>query len=194
MKKIVASLICITSALSANIGTAGFHPFAYNNVFVETGTFGGYGVDKAMAAGFKQILSVDNDWNHINFTLQRYPRNHPRVKLFYGDVKDLLWTMIKDINEPITFWLDAHRFPPVSNESNCPILTELDHINRHPIKTHTILIDDLNCCGTAAFDMLTLDDIKAKILTINPEYKFTFVDGGDDDEVPNNVLVASVDV
>jgi hypothetical protein len=180
------------SKAHANIGTAGFHQFTNNKVFVETGTFGGYGVDKAIAAGFQQILSVDNDMNHIHFTLQRYPKDHPIVSLFCGDVRELLWTMIKDINQPITFWLDAHRFPPSETESNCPLLEELEQISRHPIKTHTILIDDLHCCGTLAFDMLTESDIKEHILRINPNYEFNYVDGGDQDEVPNNVLVAYI--
>ena len=104
----------------------------------------------------------------------------------------MLWEMIADIQEPITFWLDAHRFPPVEGEKNNPILEELEAIAAHPIKTHTLLIDDINGAGHLDFDYVTLDQITAKILEINPDYSIKFADGGWFDEVKNNILVATV--
>lgn len=101
--------------------------------------------------------------------------------------------MIKDINQPITFWLDAHIFPPrTDGGKNCPLIEELDQIKRHPIKTHTILIDDMHCAGTAAFDFLTKEDLIQKIHEINPEYKIRYIPGGNDGEYPENVMVAII--
>jgi hypothetical protein len=63
--------------------------------------------------------------------------------------------MIKDINEPITFWLDAHYFPldmyknknhkisELPGYGKVPLIDELNQIKRHSIKSHTILIDDI---------------------------------------------------
>lgn len=194
MKKLCSLLILSLSVgmLYGNIGTEGFHAFTNNRYFVETGTFGGYGIDKALAAGFAYVKSIDIDPGHINFCKQRFA-NIDNVELILGDSSKALWKMINTIDEPITFWLDAHIFPPRKDDGkNTPILEELDQIARHPIKTHTILIDDLHCCGTAAFDHLTLKDIQLKIKMINPNYQFRFVDGGDNNEIPNNVLVAYV--
>lgn len=103
-----------------------------------------------------------------------------------------LFDVIQNINEPITFWLDAHDgWPdPDSGLQNTPILEELDQIKMHPLNTHTILIDDMHCCNTLLFDFLSLDDIIAKVLEVNPDYIISFVPGGDDGEYPVNVLVA----
>lgn len=110
-----------------------------------------------------------------------------------GDSSKDLWALIKDIDAPMTFWLDAHIFPPrPDGGKNCPLIEELEQIKRHPIKTHTILIDDMHCCGSQAFDYLTQDDFIAKLLEINPNYHISFVPRGDAGEYPVNVLVAQV--
>jgi len=69
-------------------------------------------------------------------------------------------------------------------------MEELEQIRKHPIKNHTIIIDDMHCCGTILFDYLTKEDIAHKILEINPNYVITFVDGGDEGEYKNNIMVA----
>ncbi|MCF7852606.1 MAG: hypothetical protein K9M07_05135 [Simkaniaceae bacterium] len=178
--------------LYPNIGTSGFHEFAYNRYFVETGTFWGHGIDKALQAKFKFVRSIDNDSRLIKSCKSRFQKSS-RIKLYQGDSSKLLSAMIKDIHEPITFWLDAHRYPPIDDgQLNSPILAELEQISRHPIKYYTILIDDLHCCGTAAFDYLTEKDLIEKIMQINPNYHIKHVAGGDNDEYPNNVLVAYI--
>jgi hypothetical protein len=88
--------------------------------------------------------------------------------------------MIKDINVPITFWLDAHESGGETAKGlhGDPILQELDIIKRHQLKNHTIMIDDLRGMSNK--------EIENKLLEINPNYKFCFEDGF----VPNDVLVA----
>lgn len=202
MKKIIYFLffIGISFSLFADIGTKGFHEFSNNRYFVETGTFGGGAVFKAVDAGFPFILSIDIDERNIRYVTynihkmkdQFRAKGNLRIDLFVGDSSVGLWYMIKDIQEPITFWLDAHQFPPVRNEKNCPLFEELEQIKRHPIKEHTILIDDMSCCGTLTFDYLTKEDLEKKILEINSQYEIRYIAGGENDSVPNNILVAQI--
>jgi hypothetical protein len=185
-------LLLMTAGLHANIGTYGFKPFP-NTYFVETGTYEGGGVKQALKANcFKAIYSIEAHFPAFRNCKQYFAHNK-NVHLFHGDSQNGLWNMIKHLNGTITFWLDAHIFPPVNDgRKNAPLLEELDQIKRHHIKTHTILIDDLSCCGSLAFDYLTLDDLKNKILEINPNYTFELLAGGDADEVANNILLAYI--
>ncbi len=192
MQQLFLLAVTLTATIAqANIGPQGFRAFL-NPYFVETGTFGGGGILKALEAGFPSIRSIEADptlWHNTKKTFAAVPN----ITFFLGNSAIRLWDMIKDIQAPITFWLDAHVFPAKTDGTkNCPLIEELDQIQRHPIKTHTILIDDLHCAGTAAFDYLTKEDLIKKILEINPAYKITYVPGGDAGEYPENVMVAQV--
>lgn len=192
MKKFALGLFCCVSAhLLANMGPQGFAPFP-NKYFVETGTYGGSSVQKALNAGFSEIRTIEVSLSDYKACVEKF-KKFPQVKLFYGDSAKDLWLVIRDIKEPATFWLDAHIYPPrADGGKNCPLIEELQQIGRHPIKTHTILIDDMHCCGTEAFDYLTQEDIVEAVMRINPKYEITYVPGGDDGEYPVNVMVARV--
>jgi len=180
------------SLLLANIGTKGFKDYAHNRYFVETGTYLGTGIEKALKAKFKYIRSIEYDPALFETSKKRFKKKK-HVTLYQGNSAKDLYAMIQDIKEQITFWLDAHRYPAKEDgNKNCPLLEELDQIAKHPIKTHTILIDDLHCCGTLAFDHLTEKDLIDKIKTINPDYVIEHVPGGDKNEYPKNVLVAYI--
>jgi hypothetical protein len=191
------SILCITtlfpSLMFGNMGPQGFSQFQ-KRIFIETGTFSGDGIQKALDAGFKEIHSLDIDKNFIENSKVRFKGNR-NIHLYVKDSSYELQDVMETIKEPVVFWLDAHNgFPDPSKTDvkNTPLLEELDQIKNHPIKTHTILIDDLHCCSTLLFDFLTLDQIIAKVLEVNPEYTISFVDGGDEGEYKNNVLVASI--
>jgi hypothetical protein len=168
-----------------------FHKYINNN-FVESGTYLGNSIDKALESGFKQIHSMEvGEILYLN-AKKKYI-NNDNIHLYLGPSEDNIWGVIKDINEPITFWLDAHQDTDDSPRSKqvCPLLSELDVISKHPIKTHTILIDDIRGCGTATSKgeyWPTLDELKEKIYTINSEYVISFEDG----HVNNDILVAKI--
>lgn len=190
MKKWYLLSALITTSLSANIGPDGFSEFL-NSVFIETGTFGGDSAQKALDVGFRMVRSIDNDPICVKDARRRFAKDK-RVTIYLGSSAQDLWSMIHDIQEPITFWLDAHVYPPrIDGGPNCPLMEELEQIKKHPIKTHTILIDDLHCCGSASFDYYTREDLIRKILEINPNYTISYRAGGDDGEYPNNVMVAT---
>lgn len=175
------------------MGPQGFHEFK-TRVFVETGTFGGDGIQKALDAGFEEVYSIDIDAINVRDSKNRF-KDKPEVHIYLGDSSYQLTDVIAPLNEPVVFWLDAHNgFPDPEDRTtkNTPLMEELDQIKNHPIKTHTILIDDLHCCETLLFDFLTLEEIMDKVWQINPDYTITFVDGGNDGEYKNNVLVAYV--
>src|SRR6185436_2527368 len=130
-------------------------------IFVETGTYGGDGVQKALDAGFEEIHSIDINPVSIQDTQRRF-KDQNNIHLHIKDTNYQLWDVIEAIEEPVVFWLDAHNGFPDPNAigvKNTPLMEELDQIKKHPIKNHTILIDDLHCCETLLFDFLTLDQI-----------------------------------
>lgn len=183
-------LFLATRYVVANIGPAGFYDFP-NYYFVETGTYQGEGVSKALKTQhFTEIYSMDIDKTHVENARVRY-RSNPNIRIVHGDSAYILGKLISSLNKPITFWLDAHNYPPdLYGGKNTPILEELNQIKSHPIKTHTIIIDDMHCCNTASFDFITKEQIIKKIIEINPDYIIEYVSGGDSGEHPNNVLVA----
>ncbi len=192
MKKMVAMIAMLAIGIvKANISPTGFEAFNYNRVFVETGTFDGLGIRYALRAGFKEIHSMELFKQNVD-TVRRMFANTVNVTIYQGDTSRDLYNVIKHIDEPITFWLDAHSGINDDSGNNCPLLKELDQIKRHHIKTHTILIDDMHCAGKGFFDYITKEDIMKKIKEINPQYIITFIPGGNDAEYPENVMVARV--
>jgi hypothetical protein len=61
------------------------------------------------------------------------------------------------INEPVLFWLDAHI------DDSSVTYNELKIIKNHHIKTHTLLIDDINL-------YFNKNELIDNILKINPDY------------------------
>jgi len=182
--------ILFSVSMFANMGPQGFYKYP-NKYFVETGSNYGVSIKKALSTNFQEVRSIDISPHYYNLCKELFAHDK-RVKLYIGSSAQILGDVIADIREPITFWLDAHVYPAIKGIQNCPLIEELEHIKNHPIKTHTILIDDMHCASTLAFDYLSIEDLKEKILEINPNYTITFVPGGDDGEYPQNVLVAQV--
>jgi len=155
-----------------------------NQHFIETGSHEGYGIDIAVNTGFQNVYSIEINPRLYNICKNRFDGN-PRVKLFLGDSAVVLPDVIAGIDGRITFWLDAHI---ATGETGCPILEELEAIKKHPIKDHTILIDDIRLFGTYHFDFIPVSKVIEKILEINPRYQITYEKG----HVDRDILVAQV--
>jgi len=161
--------------------------YNYNNWFVETGTFTGGGVEIALQAGFNHIRSVEIYEPFYTSVKNRYKKDK-RVELFLGDAELLLWEMIKDIDEPITFFLDSHVVTQTDNLKGIreiPLLQELDEIYRHSIKEHTILIDDRRMMGyrehpggwiSHEWENILENQVMNSLKKINPKYNFYYED------------------
>jgi len=168
-----------------------------NNIFIETGLDRGFGVRKALDAGFEKIISIELRQESIDLCTPAFENelNTARVKFVLGDSADKLSEVIKDINEPVTFWLDAHvgndRIYPkfVRPEQWCPLHEELHAIRMHQINTHTIIIDDIDQIkGKQQGWTHEVDEkiVLEKIKEINPDYKIEYRKGKTD----NSILVA----
>ncbi len=174
--------------------------FTYNNIFVETGTYTGGGVQVALDCGFREIRSIEIDHQLYELIRDRF-KNENSVKLFYGDSStEDFWNMIKDIEEPATFLLDAHLSSgdPLAHPIEVPLLKELDIIKRHKIKTHTILIDDVRIFGynpsadpriSKEWGDITRDRVISSVLGINNKYTISY---RNTNNAQNDLLVANV--
>ena len=113
-----------------------------NNVFIETGSQYGHGIDIAIKCGFTQIHSIDIDPKYHDHCIQRFPQefNEGFLKLYIGDSAVELSKILMNVNEPATFWLDAHADYGIIGKAKCPVLLELEQIKLHHIRTHTILL------------------------------------------------------
>ena len=177
-----SSFLCATAP-------PGFFKRFPNRFFVETGSYDGEGIAQAIQAGFPEIHSIELSELFHAKCRERYSKQS-NVHLWLGDSGEILETVIGAIPKPITFWLDGHWSgdPTARGKTNTPILLELEAIQRHPIKTHTILIDDIRCFGCEEFDFIKLSTIVRKIYQINGKYRITYARG----HRHNDILVAQV--
>lgn len=161
-----------------------------NTVFLETGSFLGDGIQQALDAGFQKVISIELSNKYFSICSNRFS-NNPKVEIVQGDSFKVLHEIIKDINEPITFWLDGHHScgDTALGEYWAPLIQELDVIKEHPIKTHTILIDDMRCWENPNPNHgFYKEDIFNKLKEINTEYQLTFEDGCE----KNDILAAHI--
>jgi len=162
-----------------------------NPVFIETGTLNGDGVRVALSCGFKRIYSIDINPEIVSRNQTQFLDYGERVQIIHGDSFEVLQTLLPTMQEPITFWLDGHWDGGPEGQYRCPLLHELDVIAQHPIKTHTLLIDDRRLFGDASHQWgreVTEDAVREKILAINPQYQIIYEPG----HVPNDIIAAIV--
>lgn len=176
-------------------------------IFFETGTFLGGGTKVAIKSGFKKIITVElqkylydqcvnGDPTGNNEDLVNEIKNG-LVEIHLGDSRDIMWKLIENIEDRITFWLDAHidggNFrSSTPNVPPCSLYDELNIIKNHKRKDHIILIDDLRIMGDETKSgygwgqNIDIESIKEIILQINPNYIFKYEPGYTD----NDILVA----
>jgi len=145
--------------------------------FIETGTLNGDGIDYALELGFLNIISIDTFYNtSTHDRLEKYKN----VKLVSGDSGLCLWDEIKDKNQKLTFWLDAHselmQYEGQIWNPICPVLEELAQIKKHHIKDHHILVDDIT--PIVKVPGISKNKIETMILDINPNYRICYADTG----------------
>ena len=155
--------------------TITFERFNKNNIFIETGSLFGCGIKRAIAAGYKKIISIELAEYYYQFCKSHFSQYGNRVEIVHGDSGKILGDVINKFNEPMTFWLDGHYsggsesgVPETAGANvQSPLMAELEFIRNHPIKTHAILVDDL--------EPEMEEIIKHKIFQINPEYTIEYV-------------------
>jgi len=149
------------------------------DVFVETGTYKGNGIRRALHAGMGEIHSIE-----INSTwLQNLPqdlKDNPHVHLHLGDSAEILHQVLHTLDlsrSSLTIFLDAHVMTGqlTGAKNPCPVLKELDILGRHTDRA-TILVDDMRIFATAraSWNGISVEDIRAKVHEINPDYLIRF--------------------
>jgi len=111
-------------------------------IFIETGTFKGDTV-KSVKNIFSKIFSIELDIALYTNAKDRF-LDCSRISIIHGDSSEELPKLLENISEPCLFWLDSHYSEGITakGKTNTPVWQELQHILKHPIKSHVILIDD----------------------------------------------------
>jgi len=131
-----------------------------HTIFFETGTHKGDSIRDAIRLGYKKLISVEIVPELYQENV-KYFQEQENLHLFLGDSNQLITQMLELVDDSALFWLDGHF------EHGMPVWAELEAIKQHPIKTHTIIIDDLG--------LLYPNDrnkLMQTILEINPQYQF----------------------
>lgn len=119
----------------------------YNlKILVETGTYLGDMINSVIS-NFDKIYSIELDVELFQLANIRFS-GVKKINLFQGDAGSVLQDVLKQINSPSLFWLDAHFSSGVTarSELDTPIQQELIQIFKHPLaQHHVILIDDARC-------------------------------------------------
>lgn len=159
------------------------------NIFIETGTSEGRGIDAAILAGFTEIFSVEVKKPLFDKNVFKY-RHRKNIHLFNGTSERFLTHIIGKLNCQLFFWLDAHD-SKCSKISKCPILEEIKIIGKSIIKNHTLLIDDVRIFKdykvNDLYGGISFDQVQEAVLKINPNYVILF---DNSDIYVNDVLIA----
>lgn len=132
-------------------------------IFVETGTRKG-----------TTIKEIGNEFDKI-YTIELIPEAYKKAKkalsgykhvtLIQGDSGEKIIDVLKELNQPALFWLDAH-----DGRNSTPIMTELKNILEISEFPHVLIIDDCRYFGTEeAYP--TVDEVKSFVLNKRPNAK-----------------------
>jgi hypothetical protein len=160
-----------------------------NPWFVETGSYMGNAIQAALDCGFANIISIDIDQQNYDQCVERF-KDYPNVKMILGDSALCLFEAVCHIEEPITFWLDAHysgEETPYGLVKN-PLLYELQQIVMGRAFRDTIIIDDIRLLyGPSPDRDFSFSHLNAYLRYINIDFKITYADGTE----PGDVLIAT---
>lgn len=161
-----------------------------SNYFIETGSYLGETIQKAINCGFEKIYSIELAKFYYEHCIKKF-KDNVNVEIIFGNSGDVLDKIISKLEKRGTFWLDGHYSggQTAKGKKKCPIIEELEQIKKSTIKNHILLIDDVRLFGKKEHDFTTIDEVKNKILEINPKYQFKFEDG----HIKNDILVAFIE-
>lgn len=136
-------------------------------VLVETGTYYGEMV-AAVKKNFRKVYSIELDPRLAELARKRF-RGHPHVHILEGSSQSQVPDLLKQLERPALFWLDAGYFAWDGTFADTSRLDfELSAIFADTIPEHVVLIDDV--VPFAGRDGLPeLADIEAKIKQEFPE-------------------------
>lgn len=198
MKKflLLISVFITTNTIQADVAHGVLEKHR-NRIFVCVGIGSCINFARALNANFTELYGLDDDIvlvNHAPLVMPRFIKDAPRPNfkryhVYHGNPTTALENLIKPINEPITFLLGNYIPDPDQPDKFNSLLDELEQIKKHPLKTHTILIDYVHHTKTLNSGNILLSDIKKKLLEINSDYLFAFEKGGHLEKEEGAILV-----
>ncbi|CAN5172937.1 hypothetical protein BH09BAC5_BH09BAC5_27880 [soil metagenome] len=149
-----------------------------SDTLIETGTYLGKMINE-QRENFKKIISIEVDPKFHADAIEKF-KTYPHIKFYLGDSGKVLHEIMKDIDSPVVFWLDAHYNSRSSAklDKECPIFEEMDAIFGSKKLDHIILIDDARLF-VGKKDYPTIPELTAYIKAKRPDYKI---------EVKNDII------
>lgn len=149
----------------------------YSDLFVETGTNVGHGVQLALDCGFGEVHSIESVPDFYVRSRQRFASD-ARVHLHLGHSPDELGRLL---TRRAVVYLDAH------SVARNPLLEELRVISESPIKNHVVLIDDVRMFDTVDWHRIKKMQALELLYAINPGFQVSYEDTN---HAPADLLVA----
>ena len=139
-------------------------------VFVETGTAGGTMI-RTMSNYFAKLYTIELS-KTLYYQAKAFSSDKKNITFLQGDSGTMIKEILKELNEPALFWLDAHYSGSgtARGSIDTPIMQELNEILNHKIKNHVIIIDDIrDFNGTNDYPDINwlIDELKTKFVDLN---------------------------
>ena len=157
-----------------------------SSVFLETGTFHGAGIKRALSEGFKKVISIEVYEPLWLENLDRFKNEieDGKVSLIFGDSGYVIGDAVAEIDDPIVFWFDAHD-QTMSNagvgDVKCPIIKELANImecrNISQRRLDTLMIDDMRLITRPNHWSVDIGQMYELIWHFNPDFALTRIEG-----------------
>ena len=141
-------------------------------VFIETGTAGADTV-LHLEKYFKKLYTIELDPTLYHQAKAKTGSNE-KIVCLQGDSGAVIAEILKELDAPATFWLDAHYSGEgtAKGQIDTPIMNELRSILSHKIRNHVIIIDDArDFNGTN--DYPTIEQVVEMIKAEAPWYEFS---------------------
>lgn len=128
-------------------------PFFYKSThtnktthYIETGTYLGHGIFNVLNT-YDHIHSIELSEKWYNYNVSQF-QNNKKVNMYLGDSKKILSELLKNMNEPVTIYLDAHYSgePTAFGDEETPLLLELELLKNRK-QDDIIIIDDCRFLG-----------------------------------------------
>lgn len=150
--------------------------------FVETGTFEGETIQKALPF-FQKIYTIEASQDYHDTVAERFGSNE-KIHLLHGDSAVVMKEFIGDLcDRSVFYWMDAHWCADEKTagaHSQCPLLRELHAISKLNIQS-VIVIDDARlffCAPPAPYevdDWPSFDQVIRKLYLMSSDHEITVI-------------------
>lgn len=122
------------------------------NTYIETGTYYGINLQEVMNE-YKQIFSIEIEKKWVEYNKEKF-ENKNNIQIVEGDSSVKLPELCTQIEEGVTFFLDAHYSGEGTGykEKTSPIIKELESIFHRKNNKDIVVIDDSRLFGKISIE------------------------------------------